>query len=300
MISAAKKRVLNNMNTAARYAQLGTCIDQAFSDGWSDFYFVDSARSFSGDGKGWDTAVMTIQEGVNLARNDANGDLDYTKTKQRYVFVAPGQYNERILWAGYNIHLIGIQPFGNVDYGVVINYDGSQDTTCVMGFSGGSGCSMQNLQINCTEAIPAVFLGTWDGCYLNNLVIKGDGTNCTHGIIGYNVKQSLIENCRISGCDIGIEVGVTGFADDTYFLNSEIRDCRISGNGTAGIRVNSNAVCAVPYGSYIHQNLIVGSFTTGIHQDAAGAYVLVSDNWIQATTAVTDDGTGAADNHTAS
>ena len=53
-------------------------------------------------------------------------------------------------------------------------------------------------------------------------------------------------------------------------------------------------------GSIIAHNYIVGTCTIGIHQAAAGAYVLIADNWVQASTAITDAGSGNCDNHTAS
>ena len=267
---------------------------------YADIIYVDGSVSSSGDGSTWAKAYETIQEGVNAARYTAGTTtINTDKDRMKIVYVAPGQYNEQVLFSAYNVHLIGVQPFGNIDYGVVVNYDGSSGAPAAMAFSG-AGCSIQNIQINMTEAYPALYMSVMDGCLLRNITCKGDGTNATIGIWVPNMKESVIDNCHIHDFQTaGIHVG-QGDGGDTYFCTSEIKNCKISGDTGTGILVHANAVASAALGSFIHQNKIVGTMTTGIHQDHNAAYVLISDNWIQATTAVTDDGTGAADNHTAS
>jgi len=273
---------------------------RALIEPYGNVYYVDGSVNSSGDGSTWEKAFKTIQEGLNKARYTAGTtNINTDKDRQVYVYVAPGQYNEQVLWSAYNVHLIGVQDIGNIDYGVVVNYDGSSGSPAAMAFSG-AGCSIQNIQINMATAYPALYLSVFDGCLLKNVTLKGDGTNATIGIWGANVKESVIDSCHVHDFQTaGIHVG-QGDGGDTYFCTSEIKNCKVSGDGTTGIMVHANAVATAALGSFIHQNKIVGTCTTGIHQDAAGAYVLISDNWIQAGTAVTDDGTGAADNHTAS
>lgn len=295
------KNLLNgSSNPDIQRAQLGTLLEQAQAVGFrnENAFFVSPDGEDGRSGTSWDQSFKTIQHALNVARR-VNGALDYSKNRLKYVYVWPGQYNEQVLWSGYNIHLMGVQPFGNDDYGPILNYDGSSGTPAAMAFSG-AGCSIQGLQINMTTAYPALYLSIADGCLINNVTIKGNATS-TIGIWGANVKKTIITNCHIYGgfATAGISVG-QGDGGDTYFCGSEISHNKISSSGTVAILVHANAVASVGLASYIHQNLIAGDDTTGIHQDAAGAYVLVSDNWIQAGTAVTDDGTGAADNHTAS
>jgi hypothetical protein len=181
----------------------------------------------------------------------------------------------------------------------VVNYDGSGDTTAALAFSG-AGIEIANLQINCTEAIPAIYAPTADGCWIHGCVIKGDGTNCTNGIQINNCKSNIIEDNLILGCVTNGMVFGTPGTGDNYFINSRVRWNYILGSPAVGIYVDADAVATAANASFIHQNFIAGTATIGIHQDNAAAYCLIADNWIQATTAVTDDAAGAADNHTAS
>lgn len=268
-------------------------------EGHREVFFVDGNVGQSGDGRNWDSAFKTIMEGVNAARRtEGTEDINSDKFRNKYVYIWPGQYNEKPLFSGYNIHVIGVMPMlGNVDYGVVINYDGASDSSCAFGFTG-AGIELANLQINCTEAIPALWVPSpGDGCWIHGLKIKGDGTNCTYGIHWPNFKSSVIEDCYIEGAGTGIEI--TGGAD-CYFIASSIRNNLISGNGAVGIHVGSAITASADMGSEIFRNRIIGNPTIGIHQEAAGAHILIADNHIKASTAVTDAASYSSDNHTAS
>jgi hypothetical protein len=251
------------------------------------------------DGLSWETAFKTIQKACNIARYQKNtSTIDSSVGHHKYIFIAPGQYNEQILFSGYNIHLIGLMyKLGNVDYGVVINKDEAITTTCVVGFTG-AGIEIAGLQIHNAAAIPTLYIPTpGDGCWIHDNVLDGDDTNATYGIDWPDVRNAFIENNRIfNHVTAGMRLGSNG----KWCRNSQIKWNHIAGSQGKGIYVPSGTICSAGYGSSIMHNTIVGTCTIGIHQESAGAYILVGDNWVQATTPVTDAGTGAADNHNAS
>lgn len=306
-LSSGEALAINNKDAVAQNTQMGSAIQTALMGniGWKDNerYYVDSANGIdtqaNDQGKSIDKPFRTIMYALNVARYVAGTTtIDSAKNRRKYVFVMPGVYNEQILFSGYNISLIGLQyKIGNVDYGVVINKDEAVTTTAVVGFTG-AGIEIANLQIHNAAAIPALYVPTpGDGCYVHDNVIDNDDTNATYGIQWPDCRHSLIENNKIIDFQTaGISVGGSG----TWFRQSMIRGNHIMGATGIGIEVATGTICAANQGSVIASNYIVGTCTVGIHQKVAGAYVLIADNWIQATTALTDAGTGDADNHTAS
>lgn len=78
----------------------GLPVTQELGDRW----YVNQARSSSGDGTSWDAAYKTIQEGVNKAANNNNDR----------VFIAPGAYNETVTIANTKnmLTLIGVGGLG--------------------------------------------------------------------------------------------------------------------------------------------------------------------------------------------
>lgn len=295
---------INNMNKEAQNVQLGSATREALRGnvGWKDDerIYVDGQTGDDNNlGESWDSPFKTIQAALNKARYIPNTTtLDSSFNRRRYVFVFPGVYNEQLLWSGYNIHLIGLSyKVGNVDYGVVINKDGAVTTTAVMGVTG-AGIEIAGLQIHNEAAIPTLYMPTpGDGCWIHDNFFDQDDTNATYGVQIDDCRNSIIENNRIFGFQTaGIKVGSNG----TWFRNSIIRYNHIAGSTGVGILVPTGTIAGAKDGSVILSNMIVGTATTGIHQQAAGAYVLIADNWIQAGTALTDAGTGSADNHTAS
>lgn len=309
-ISGSERGILNAMNPAAQRAKLGDKVFYA-SSGYmvkpgDNQYFVDASVQVSGDGLSWETAYKTIDEAIDKARykngtTTIEGDDGNNKDRRKFVWIWPGQYNEQLLFSGYNISVCGVMPINqcNGDWGgVVINYDAAVTTTCVMGFTG-AGIELSNLWIHNAAAIPTLYVPSpGDGCWVHDCFFDGDGTLATYGIQWLDCRNSTISNNKIMG-HVTAEIAV-GNGGATWFRNSAIVGNHISTAATSGIIVVAATICGASDGSIIHQNTIVGTATTGIHQDSAGAYVLVSDNWIQASTAVTDDGTGACDNHTAS
>lgn len=298
---------INNMNKEAQNTRLGDAVKTALQ---SNIGFLDNERYYvngtigidttaNDQGKSKDKPFRTIMYALNIARYvSGTTTIDDSKNRRKVVYVAPGVYNEQILFSGYNISLIGeIYKMGNVDYGVVINKDEAVTTTAVVGFTG-AGIEIANLQIHNAAAIPAISVPTpGDGCWIHDCVIDNDDTNATYGILWPDCRHSVIENNKIIDFQTcGIEVGSNG----TWFRQSAIKGNHIMGAGTKGINVPVGTICTARQGSVIAHNYIVGTITTGIHQQAAGAYILIADNWIQAGTALTDAGSGDCDNHTAS
>jgi len=302
-LSLNEAKAINNLSPGNQQYFVGdrlrTSLNMGIGFRQNAKYYVRADGDDGNDGLSWDTAFKTIQAACNKARYiDGTTTIDSSKNRDKYIFVAPGVYNEQVLFSGYNIHLIGLSyRLGNVDYGVVINKDETVTTTCVVGFTG-AGIEIAGLQIHNAAAIPTLFVPTpGDGCWVHDCYIDGDDTNATIGIDWNDCRNSVIENNRIfNHVTCGIQLGANG----TWFRNSQVIGNHIAGSQGKGIDVVSGAICGAGFGSIIAHNYIMGTCVTGIHQQNAGAYVLIADNWVQATTPITDAGSGAADNHNAS
>ena len=302
-LSMENAKAINQLSPGNQLHAVGERLRNALSNGIGyreeERYFVAPWGSDDNDGLSWDTPFLTIQKGCNEARYiKGTTTIDSSKYHHKYVFVYPGVYNEQVLFSGYNIHLIGIMlNLGNVDYGVVINKDEAVTTTCVVGFTG-VGIEIAGLQIRNAAAIPTLYAPTpGDGCWIHDNFIDGDDTNATNGIDLPDCRNNVVENNRIfNHVTTGILLGSNG----TWFRNSIVRYNHIAGSQGKGIDVASGAICSAGYGSSIMSNTIIGTCSVGIHQQNAGAYILIGDNWVQASATVTDAGSGSADNHDAS
>lgn len=302
-LSNAEARAINALSPGNQEYLIGTRIKAALDLGIGFMdeqkYYVHPNGSDLNDGLSWESAFKTIQHACNIARYVlGTTTIDDSKSRDKYIFIFPGVYNEQVLFSGYNIHLIGLHfKLGNVDYGVVINKDEAVTTTCVVGFTG-AGIEIAGLQIHNAAAIPSLYVPTpGDGCWVHDCYVDGDDTNATIGIDWEDCRNSVIENNRIfNHVTCGIQLGSSG----TWFRNSQVLNNHIAGSQGKGIDVVSGAICGAGFGSIIKSNCIIGSCSIGIHQQNAGAYILIADNWVQASTTITDAGTGAADNHDAS
>ena len=302
-LSPSAARAINNLSPGNQEYNVGIRLQSALNQGIgfmdAQKYYVHPDGSDLNDGLSWETAFATILKGCNTARYlPGTTTIDSAKGRDKYVLVFPGVYNEQVLFSGYNIHVIGLSfNLGNVDYGVVVNKDEAVTTTCVFGFTG-AGIEIAGFDIRNAAAIPTLYApSAGDGCWIHDNLIDGDDTNVTYGIQMADCRNSRIENNRIFNCvTAAISVGSSG----AWFRNSIVQSNHIAGSQGIGIQVPAGTICGAGYGSRISHNYIMGTCATGIHQAVAAAYVLVADNWVQATTAVTDAGTGAADNHTAS
>jgi len=264
-------------------------------------YFVDGVNgSDNNTGLSWMQAKATITAAVNAARKDSAGDLITTKDHCAYVFVAPGHYNESILYAAYNLHIIGMGcPVPGKDYGVSINYDGAVDEYAAILLQG-SGNSLQNLHIQMTEALPAVLIDNGDNHLLKNLVIECDGTNCTYGIQANSLKGSRIENCVIIN-PITAGIYAAGGAEH-YTINGHIRDNLIKMGTSAGAKGIYIENTMTSYNFNIEKNKIdaVGGGATGkgIDNDSSGNLFIV-DNYVAvaaSATPIESAGIGVLDN----
>lgn len=293
-LSAGEALVLNLMNKEAQNTQMGDAIRTALMGniGWkeSERYYVNDIGGIdtqaNDQGKSIDAPFKTIQYALNVARYvPGTSTLDTTKDRRKYIFIMPGQYNEQILFSGYNISLIGLGNRSNGDYGVIINYDDAVTTTAVVGCTG-AGLEFHNLCIQCSQAIPALLLATVsDAVVVKNCWIKGDNAKtCTIGISAA-IKNSVIEDNVINGCIAGINV-----AAGAWFNNSFIRRNKIT-NVTNGIAIANTAVCTE---SEISDNKVIGSTSSIVNGQATD--IIICGN--KCKPALTDAGSTAGDNTT--
>lgn len=290
-LTSGEALVLNNVDQAHQNIQAGSALRYAlmgsvgFKDG--ERLYVDTTNgSDNNTGESLDQAFATIQAAANKARYvPGTTSIATSRDRRRYVFVMPGQYNEQVLFSGYNISIIGIGHRSNGDYGVVINYDDAIVSTAVVGCSG-SGLEFINLCIQCSQAIPALFLSSVsDAIVVRDCWIKGDNSKtCTIGI-SCAIKNSIIEDNIINGCITGIDV-----AAGAWFNNSIVRRNKIT-NCTNLIAIAATAVCTE---SEISNNSGVGSSTGIVNGQATD--ILIYGNHTKP--ALSDAGSTAGDNTT--
>lgn len=275
-LSIGEAEHIDNMNAEAQNVSLGSAVRTAlmgtvgFKDG--ERIYVDSVNGDDVyDGLSLDQPKRTIQAAVNLARYIPNtATIATNKDRRRFIFVMPGQYNEQVLFSGYNISLIGIGHKSNGEYGVVINYDDAIVATAVVGLTG-SGIEIANICIQCSKAIPALLLDSVsDAVHVHDCWIKGNNAKtCTIGISAA-IKNSIIEDNIINGCITGINV-----AAGAWFNNSIVRRNKIT-NVTNGIAI---ANTAVPTESEISENFVVGSTSSIVNSQATD--VIIVNNMVK-------------------
>jgi hypothetical protein len=188
-------------------------------------WYADSTVAGSGDGKSWETALKTIQEGIKLA---SNGDT---------VAVHEGTYLENIKLSGKNITLRGSDPLdpdvvkktiidGN-HAGSVVTFEGTEDETCVL-----SGFTIRN---GSTTGNGGGICGGTDASHthatIRNNVVAGNST--TGGWPsgfggGIGLCDGIIENNTVTGNSAAFGGGGVGFC------NAIIRNNLITGNTALG------------------------------------------------------------------
>lgn len=288
---------LNNAFPIFQNTQAGTKIKNALSlgIGFKDKqkYYVDSISGNDGnDGLSWDTAFKTIQYAVNKARYlEGTTIIDSSKNHDKYVFVAPGQYNEQVLFSGYGIHLIGLgdSGIGGGDYGVVINYDDAVASTGVLGCTGVN-IEICNITINTTKNIPAIIIpSVSDGIHIHKCFFKGKDAKTTSAAIDApSLKGCIIENNVIQGFATGIKLGYD--AGQWFYLNAiqnnhivNVTDGMTIANGAVGISL-----------SRIQRNNIIAS--TGSITNAQASDIMIIENYVKPV--VVNAGGGDGDNTT--
>ena len=172
-------------------------------------WHVSAAMAVSGDGSSWQTALKTIQEGIDVA---SNGDT---------VTVAEGAYRESIHFDGKEIVLHSTNPADPAvvaktliesDGGrIVVTFAGTESEACVLsGFtirSGGGGIHGWGATGGPAHAT------------IRNNVITGNSSN---GLISC---YGIIQNNVISG----------NSGHGLYFCGGQILENRISENGGGGL-----------------------------------------------------------------
>lgn len=264
-------------------------------------YFADTVNgSDTNTGLSWMQAKATIQAAVNAARKDSAGDIITTKDHCAYVFVAPGHYNESVLYGAYNLHIIGMGcPVPGKDYGVSINYDGAVDEYAAV-LMQGSGNSLRNLHIQMAEALPAILIDNGDNHLIKNCVIECDGTNATYGIQANSLKGSKIENCIIIN-PITAGIYAAGGAEH-YTINGHIKDNIIKMGTSAGAKGIYIENTMTSYNFNIEKNKIdaVGGGASGIGIDNnSTGNLFIIDNYIAVAataTPIESAGIGVIDN----
>jgi len=178
----------------------------------SETWYVDRSLSKSGDGRSWETAKRTIQEGI-----DAAADLDT-------VMVAKGIYFENINFKGKNIivrsnYLVDGEAISNTvidggESGCVVAFAGTEDERCRLsgftirngsadsggGILGGAGktrtrARIEHNVITANSAREGGALSYCGGPVLNNTIV---GNEADRGASLYNCSGP-IRNCIIWG-----------------------------------------------------------------------------------------------------
>ncbi len=219
---------------------------------------VDGSVSASGDGTSWETALKTIQEGIDKA---LDGHI---------VRVADGVYVENIEYKGKNITLTSTDPLdrsvvagtiidGN-QAGSVVTFSGTESEACIL-----SGFTIRNGKSS--EAL-AVGGGVLGGTY-------SQGTQATiqnNTITGNSVTGGQSHGGGLAFCDGTVQGNIiTGNSADLGAglsnCNGAIRDNTITGN-SAGSGGGGLSGC----NGTIQRNTIIDNSAAGAHGGGGGLH----------------------------
>lgn len=287
-------KALDNSSPVAQVTGLGSRLRRtvnrtSFFRDADEFYVAKHGSDSNYTGKSWEDPFLTIQKALNVARYiPGTTDIDYGKNRHKYIHVAPGQYNEQLLFSGYNIHLIADSPYpNNGDYGAIINYDNAITATCVIGFTG-AGIEIAGFCFNSERAIPLMLMGSGtvaDGCDIHHNFFKGDNSKTVTIGIDAEAKNSWIHHNRFSGIITGIDVDASA-----WFHGMEVFE-NTMGNVTNGILIANGATITE---SAIYRNRIVGSTASITNSQATD--IIITEN--RTKPAISDAGGAAGDNTT--
>ena len=292
--SVGEANHINNMNKEAQNVQLGSAVRTALMGdiGWKDDerYYVDGINGLdtqaNDQGKSIDKAFKTIQYAANVARLvPGTASVATNKDRRKYIFIMPGQYNERVTCVGNNISFIGLGQKSGGNYGVIINFNNAIAATAVVSLTG-EGLQLINLTISCNQAIPIVLINATSrgilisGCWIKGIVAKTPtiGISC-------KMDDSVIEDNVIFGCATGIDVAAAA-----QFTNVIVRRNKLT-TVTDGIAL---ANTCVPDNSEISENKVVGSTSSIVNGENTD--VIITDNMVKPVE--TDAGSTSGNNTT--
>ncbi|MDP2895883.1 MAG: right-handed parallel beta-helix repeat-containing protein [bacterium] len=180
--------------------------------------YVDASVPVSGDGTSWQSALKTIQEGIDKAMD---GDV---------VVVGPGTYTENIEFKGKNIVLRGTDPLdASVVAGTLITGNGQGPVVTFWGFEGES-CILSGFTIRGGKAEDGGGIYGGKGRYqthatIENNVISGNSAEKWAGMGGGGIAycDGIIRNNVLSG-------NVAGFGAGLLRCDGTIRNNTISRN----------------------------------------------------------------------
>ncbi len=180
-----------------------------------DTWYVDSSASESGDGRRWDTAFQSIQQGIDAA---SDGDS---------VLVAEGIYHETIQLGGKNILLRSSDLFGNLaisttiidggQSGSVVTFSGSENETCVL-----SGFTIRNGSASYGGGVLGGLGKNRTHARIEHNVIAGNAASENGGGLAYCAGPII--NNTVCRNDVATGAGL-------YSCSGPIRNCIVWGNG---------------------------------------------------------------------
>lgn len=232
-----------------------------------DPYFVDGSLAASGAGTSWATAVLTIQEAVDLSSDD---DV---------IFIAPGTYDEDTTAGGVTfgtqagIHIIGLGPWA---VKVVNSHAGA---TAVFTINGNNRIEITGLTIyEGTATVMGIAITTGDYLWIHHNLFRGTMENGIQLVAGWLCR--IEDNWFNNMTDDAIEM--TGAA-----LFNVIKGNVIWAPGGVGININH----ATTINNFVVDNIINGANTTATGINVAGNYNSISGGFIGGcTTAISDSG----------
>ena len=251
--------------------------------------FVDTANSRgNGSGNSWKNSKSTIQDAVNLARYDytayaagspGSSDINYDDERQCFVFVAPDNYAEQVLYSAKNVHLFGmgvpggdsgvtIEPSAPAEYGFAFSGTGSEIVNFYFKFAGVTG----TLRYGC------YFVPFEAGRFHDNVIETDSSVYKALVLASTAVKGTFVERNIIFGdyTTHGIYVPT---ASGAYFRAGKIDHNHLdSSSCTTAIEMVDGVTCNA---ASISHNKIGNGFTNSIVVGASGAaHVLNCDNWV--------------------
>ncbi len=228
-------------------------------------WYVDGSVSASGDGTSWESALRSMQDGINGA---TDGDS---------VLVAEGTYVENIRFHGKNVTLTSTDPLdrdvvdktvitGN-QAGSVVRFNGTEDESCVLsGFTIRDGADGHG---------GGICGGHWDSpthATIQRNIIASNIASDSGGGLAY--CDGIVENNTILGNEAYLGGGLSTcggvIQNNTIAWNSAEY-----GGGLCGW--DGNLAGRELYGATIHNNIIIGNWAE-LHGGGLSHYDGVIEN----------------------